>query len=853
MTILDDTKPIATLVMAVRLVSKLWKIQSFRMETCKNGMAKRMMMILIKHSRNVGAPTSVVAKEPDALSKMHPKKEFRESTRKMFNSMVKNLENARSDVFDYSVLGKDQPPGTKTEEFLAPTEPDKCDLFNGILRCLQMMVKDEKVFMDHQINADGNGFKCLMALCKGQFRVIVLSILSALAFEQFTRYDMGCAHAVSMASELLQRYSSGDPDDFLTDLEVRCCVNIICLLASEACNRAKIRHSDALKILLQRFRETQCRQELDMIMYGFTFFKYDQMSICLLVREGLIGALIKRLTEELVEAKVDHVPIKKPLEIKLTKRKRFKASDIDIIMKRLRSNSPMCSNFTEPGSPNSSSGMNANHGSPSSFCSISPKSASPRSTDLESDDESATYSPVCSDSDEDIPLRRAKEKRELPAVEIAVVDVDENTTESLDVGLNDIEPSTQENALLEAMVEKDTKEIESEISTIQRILLLLRDMPRMLPHAPELAKMESLTALIKTCRFISNPQTYCNNILYFVVQDTKNFVPLLQNNFVIDVYRLRHTGYDHTDCQSCQEMKSISISVLGALTGIAESGYGRGELAHYLLTGEQEMRKHVAILTTFIIREPKFLYTFLVDHSALYTVMEIILTDDKELGEKACLGITALANNLNICDINDMDNSDHPIYDEENYSTACDGDAISFVVKDSQRVDFSENILKHISDVFYSMLTSDFKESINREIHIADISVAGIKYFLNLIMLSRSDSLESVPLAFSMTPALEAYELSIRYMLSDIETALLGVIRKIVSEINVLNVFEWAMMNNNRQLLEISVYYYLSSDICGKKKLLMYREADLSEYGTQWNQLILDTIVDKCVASMEVS
>uniref|UniRef100_A0A1B0CF57 BTB domain-containing protein n=2 Tax=Lutzomyia longipalpis TaxID=7200 RepID=A0A1B0CF57_LUTLO len=751
--ILDETKPIATLVMAVRLVTKLWKVTAFQGEARQSGIPRRMMMIIIKYSRNAnntgatgGGTVSPEVKENDALAKLHPDREFRETTRKMFNRMVERMESVRSDVFDYGLLGREHPPppSSENDEFVAPTGADKCDLFTGILRCLQIMVKTNASQIADLILADGNGFRCLVALARsgGQFRTLALTILGGLVFDYHSREEIGSANAVSMASEILQQYNPDELEKSLTAVEIRCCINIICLLAEDACNRAKIRHSGALKKLLQRFRETECRQERDMIMYGFTFFCYDQMSIVLLVREGLIGALIKRLMEELTDAKVDHVPIEKEVqEVKVTKRKRFAASDIAHLMKRLRSRSPKPA---EPGSPGSSSGYGSlytNHGSPSSFCSISPKSSSPRSTYMDSDDESVNYSPVCSDNEEEEIAPPPAATEDIPQ---HLYDEDSKNSAGSFRTEAEIDETSQEPPQLDVAPPKELQTEGVEKCTIKRILLLLRDMPLRLSHAPELAKVDSLTALLKACRFISNPHAYCNKILYFVVQDTKNFVPLLQNDFVIDLYKLRRTGYDHTNCQSCDEMKNISSSVLGGLSSIAESGYGRGELAHYILTGEQDMRKHVAILTTFIIREPKFLYTFLVDYSALYTVMEIILTDTTELGEKACLGITALAGNLSICDgqISSEETTDTREYDEENYTTVGDDEAmITFVVKDSQKVDFSESILKECSDVFNSMLTSQFRESINKEIHMTDVSVAGIKYFLNLIVLHHTESL----------------------------------------------------------------------------------------------------------------
>lgn len=47
---------------------------------------------------------------------------------------------------------------------------------------------------------------------------------------------------------------------------------------------------------------------------------------------------------------------------------------------------------------------------------------------------------------------------------------------------------------------------------------------------------------------------------------------------------------------------------MDVLGNAGESGYGRGEIAHFLLTGEKSIQKRAAIMTTYIIKYVNSLY-----------------------------------------------------------------------------------------------------------------------------------------------------------------------------------------------------------------------------------------------------
>lgn len=51
----------------------------------------------------------------------------------------------------------------------------------------------------------------------------------------------------------------------LSENELRHCINIICMLAGDACNRAKIRMSGALKKLIERAKITDLCPEITMV------------------------------------------------------------------------------------------------------------------------------------------------------------------------------------------------------------------------------------------------------------------------------------------------------------------------------------------------------------------------------------------------------------------------------------------------------------------------------------------------------------------------------------------------------------------------------------------------------------
>jgi hypothetical protein len=60
-----------------------------------------------------------------------------------------------------------------------------------------------------------------------------------------------------------------------------------------------------------------------------------------------------------------------------------------------------------------------------------------------------------------------------------------------------------------------------------------------------------------------------------------------------------------------QKLKSISRTLLTTFGTVAESGDGRGELVHFLLTGDDELKKKIAVNLIYIISNSQILHEML--------------------------------------------------------------------------------------------------------------------------------------------------------------------------------------------------------------------------------------------------
>lgn len=290
-------------------------------------------------------------------------------------------------------------------------------------------------------------------------------------------------------------------------------------------------------MLLRRFRDTDNAEERDMILYGLSIFANDQMSIQLLVREGLICTLMQRMSIELNEMsedhavatsrRVDHEKDQAMAPKSASKRKNSFKVDGNSYKKPMNRLSP---SYSDGESPENSSGYSSVSNRSPNYSNFS----SPKGTDFDSDEESDSYSPVCSDNEEDgnqevkEGCHKGVKSKEMDSTDLGTLygNVDDEEEKEPEALTNDEQifaitadddETTEEKQLEEVLnVAPELKQWNQ--SSIKKMLVLLRDMRLRIKRVPDLAKNENLVVLLRACKSIPEPAQYCQQILTFIVQ-----------------------------------------------------------------------------------------------------------------------------------------------------------------------------------------------------------------------------------------------------------------------------------------------------------------------------------------------
>lgn len=122
-----------------------------------------------------------------------------------------------------------------------------------------------------------------------------------------------------------------------------------------------------------------------------------------------------------------------------------------------------------------------------------------------------------------------------------------------------------------------------------------------------------------------------------------------------------------------------------------------------------------------------------------------------------------------------------------------------------------------------------------------------MRYFYHILKMSEAKKLKAIaPRVDDMNVILQSYELSILYILTDLQKPLLNVIKVVLDEKSVMKIFEWSLRNINQDLLISAICYFLCGQIESGEKLKLFSEANQSMYSKEWRRLIVDVITMKC-------
>ncbi|KAL5285041.1 ARMC5 family protein [Megaselia abdita] len=817
--ILGETEEHQTRVMALRACKLLTREERFLEDLLHTNGLGILMKILVDLMK-VTEDQKIEEAKPETPSGL----KVNQHREKYFEEVARNLEGVRSDIFD--IVVKDE--NTNKGLFRMPEDKDNLGIVVEILKILQTMSEFQLSLLVKELNKNALGLSCVVFFAddKNVCRGFSLKILSNFS-KNFAAFEaLSSASAILSACELLTSSSLENP---LTESEMRHCINIICLLAGDACNRAKIRRSGSLRKLLNIAKTSKSTGEISLILFALNHFQYDNMSMDLLIKDGLVGFLVNELDSYLKsddEHKKRKCEEKKKVLYKRKPESQLKPANTKV--PRL-----LITDILDIESPDSSPDYSIP--SPCSSRSISPNNKSRHLYAMSSEnyDENDAYSPVCSDDEEDI-----EDEEVVPSPF-----VDENSKDLiLDENCEKEPDDEQSNTRMPDIVPNSALDVIENL--MYRVTLLLSK------HS-ELGKFHTMNTIIEAIKMFGCQQTMFSNTLTNILSESQFFSPIIKQGIVHKIYEM----------SKIKERKQCAIGLIDTLTCVGESGYGQGELVH-LLKCDETIQKQASIAVAIIIKTPRLLYHLLADQGCLYTLINTILHKKDVLATEAADALTCLAKTLDLTlPVDRSENKeyseefdesmDFPIIYKENASTPSDpSDEMKFVIHrgcSQTPIKFNKRILTDYNNIFSSMLNGNFREGKDKEIHLKDeYTTSGIKFFLKLIDSLRLKSHPKIPPVYQFDSLLQSYDLSMMYMMHEMEDIVLNMIIYRLDETNCLQTLQWSLKKMNQKLSEIAVNVFLSIDCDGLKKVQLYQEADFSDIATMWNDMMVDAVLVKC-------
>ncbi|XP_049301071.1 uncharacterized protein LOC125774832 [Anopheles funestus] len=972
-SILNESDNTAVLVMVIRAIRQLWHEKPLRSTLMEQGCIGRIVNLLIRFAQVESESDVLLSANQSPDSAQHTKASSidnhdeekvvlkhwhapdRMVTKEKFNNIVRNMEHSQlCDIVGYQVIQnyrwKDR------LDFQLPKSNETVKLFESVLKCLQMITTTVVQQVIAEVYGEaGAGLHCLVYLCgeKSPFRALSLKVVSNLAANPDAIDRLTECGVIKMAADLIM-YAD------LDDSEKRYCINMMCLLTKEACNRGHIRRSGALQSFMKIAKQSHEKREQAMILYALYQYRFDSLSNEILLANGLVSFLVRILNGIIAEKEVAH--------IRHDEEERERNSHTSVFSKR-RSNyakagklrrsdllfhyksgnngyhqqqqqqhhkaakqsklDPYCS---APESPDSgSSGYASTSYGTVRSPSMSVGSSPPRVPEDEAfEDDTEVYSPVCSDHEQEdetavcndgtngdqqisvlavvCPPNEANRTEEDEQEELETVDAAEETND-FDMVAYLIEDSSNAK-WLDAVEEKDLLEedslglkpskathpedciddnemfkIELDIATaktfekypMQPTLTLLWSVSKSFP-AMEFVQTDTLETLLKICKQAKKPRGRAFQTLANILKHVNHFLPLLKQDFVFRLHEMKSPYPAHgARCWSCDEMRTACNDLMSLFGSVGETGYGQGEIAHILRTGERDLKLRVSIIVLFVVRDTRLLHKLLFDMKVLEMVMDFILDEGTEQQQQqqqrlngiACCAITRLSQNLAIFgEEEDTGTPSEKLEAKEfdNTVTICDESALSvdekvmFRVRSGptapqETVFVSKALLMEGSEVFRRMFEGDhFIESKNNEVHLHEpITADGLRYFFYLVRLQTLNKLTGMaPPPKVIEASLDALSLAQKYLLPTIEKPVMNIIKTLLNDDCVLNVFEWSLKNYNQELLVASTYYFLYSDISGAAKWKLYRAANRSCYRDEWRRLLTETILYRVQPNAEL-
>lgn len=147
-----------------------------------------------------------------------------------------------------------------------------------------------------------HGYRCIVEYCRANNKTAI-KCLYKLCRTPDRRPDLGNCGAIEC---LVEAVSGGSPGNLSSSSSSSSWESLVslCLFCREAVNRAKIRSGSGLEAILALLTEIEYERYHPMLLHALGQFMWDDLSIPIMVKNGLVDVLVDKLKKMSVEIKI---------------------------------------------------------------------------------------------------------------------------------------------------------------------------------------------------------------------------------------------------------------------------------------------------------------------------------------------------------------------------------------------------------------------------------------------------------------------------------------------------------------------------------------------------------------------
>lgn len=294
--------------MCLRTIRLMWRSKKFRQEILSFNNTIFKIILCLRNALRSELKASDAEKTEvisgDMVILKRESEPDRLISKEKLSSILTKMEKHNVET-KYEIL---KPEKKNPSEFTVPCSKEGFELISGILKLLLTITSNSSLQLTKNIYADGMGITCLLFLVEesSKFRESCLKILSNLSYSPNSNEFLGVNNElIPVISNLL--INSQTLDKPLESNEQKYCLEIVCLSTENSCNRLKLKRSGVFKTMLSIAATTKISDELNLLIFAFFQYRYDEDSLTLLIHLNLINVLIKIIGDIIENKKVDHL------------------------------------------------------------------------------------------------------------------------------------------------------------------------------------------------------------------------------------------------------------------------------------------------------------------------------------------------------------------------------------------------------------------------------------------------------------------------------------------------------------------------------------------------------------------